>query len=125
MIFIGLSTSAKAETINFECSDLTSATWVTGHSDGSLTDEITIRHNFASAKLHCDTSTQRAIDENITFRCAGMWTFDTRRPDDTIGTVAVIEFKHIDNKNWQATFKTPHAYDRQLIKMNCPLGISN
>ena len=94
--------------------------YLTSGREASSWNQVT--YNFSSAKLICDSNTVRAILEKSDFRCAGLWNFD-HRDDKTIGTPVTVEFTHIEDLNWNATYTTSHDYDRREITLKCQAKI--
>ena len=111
--------SLWAET-SIQCSDPLTFSHI---SSAELSREImTINYNFATAKLFCDFSSEHAVEEKRPFRCAGMWTFDLRRPDQTTGTPVVAEFHFSEEKEqWMSSYRTSHDYNRVKVEMNCEI----
>lgn len=115
-----IGSSAFAET-TLECRDGETASWLKSGDLNDFRGSMDLRHNFASASLNCSSETDAAIKEEMAFRCAGVWVFDSRRPDATIGTLAVAEFSKKEDSTWIAKFTTSYDYDRQDIEMECLL----
>ncbi len=85
------------------------------------TTDLFLTHNFASASLNCDSLTEEAVRQRRTFRCAGIWSVDFRRPDLTLGTVAVVEFIQKSGDSWSARYQASYDYDREDVSMTCTI----
>jgi len=121
ILTIGIIPLSYANEVNINCEDRASASSIKGNGGDSFLKTIFLRHNFAAAELKCSTALSYAIDDKQTFRCAGVWGFDLNRPDETLGTVAIAEFTHINEDKWSAQFTTSHDYDRQELTIECEI----
>ncbi len=115
------STAVAAGEVSITCNDRQTYSKIVSINSNNFLETVQLSHNFAGATLQCATATSRAIEEKNTFRCAGIWVFDHRRPDDSIGTVAVAEFTHVNKDQWSAKFTTSHDYDNVELNINCTI----
>ncbi len=113
-----LATQGLWAKTSIQCSDQLTFSHIRTSDLGQET--MTINYNFATAKLFCDLSSEQALEERRPFRCAGMWTFDLRRPDQTTGTPVVAEFHYSEEKQqWMSAYRTSHDYDRVIVISDC------
>ena len=118
--------TANAKVVSINCDNSSTHNFITTNADFETNElderSLTVRDNFASANVNCPSSIRYAVEEKKRFNCAGIWQYDTRTPDNVIGTPIIVQFIHVMG-TWMANFKTSYAYDRAKRSLSCDIKI--